>query len=183
MVWTAPTLTLGRATFSGASRENSGRGADSVWAKTFFRLMGAHGKKEGDRAKRSGQAGPRGDWRGRAKSCARATFFQPKRSSNDVSSEDRKRFSSGSSRETPAFNESQAVFECRCGFRAHAAHNAAINILRRNTASMRVEEGHWLSGESRTGSGFAPAENPPASAGDDVKCAPMRRRSGFRSRR
>jgi putative transposase len=31
--------------------------------------------------------------------------------------------------------ESQASFHCRtCGFRAHADHNAAINILRRNTA-------------------------------------------------
>ena len=37
--------------------------------------------------------------------------------------------------------ESQAVFLCRhCGFSAHADHNAAINILRRNTASMRVED-------------------------------------------
>jgi putative transposase len=62
--------------------------------------------------------------------------------------------------------ESQASFNCRhCGFRANADHNAAINILRRNTASMRMEEGHWLSGEMRTGSGFTPAENPTASAG------------------
>lgn len=62
--------------------------------------------------------------------------------------------------------ESQALFVCRhCGFRAHADHNAAINILRRNTASMRMEEGHKLSGEVRTGSRFPPAENPPASAG------------------
>ncbi len=69
--------------------------------------------------------------------------------------------------------KSQAVFLCQhCGFRANADHNAAINILRRNTASrdetsfraMRMEEGHWLSGEVRTGSRFAPAENPPASA-------------------
>lgn len=62
--------------------------------------------------------------------------------------------------------ESQAAFVCRqCGFRAHADHNAAINILRRNTASMRMEEGHQLSGEVRTGRGFVPSENPPASAG------------------
>jgi putative transposase len=58
--------------------------------------------------------------------------------------------------------ENQASFNCcRCGFRAHADHNAAINILRRNTASMRMEEGHRLSGEVRTGSRFTPAENPP----------------------
>lgn len=62
--------------------------------------------------------------------------------------------------------ESQAVFLCRhCGFRANADHNAAINILRRNTASMRMEEGHKLSGEVRTGRRREPPENPPASAG------------------
>jgi len=62
--------------------------------------------------------------------------------------------------------ESQAVFVCQhCGFRAHADHNAAINILRRNTASMRIEEGHKLSDEVRTGSRFAPAENPLPSGG------------------
>ncbi|MCA1775376.1 MAG: transposase, partial [Loktanella sp.] len=63
--------------------------------------------------------------------------------------------------------ESQASFHCRtCGFRAHADHNAAINILRRNTASMLVEEGHWVSVEARTIGGAArPPENPPASAG------------------
>lgn len=62
--------------------------------------------------------------------------------------------------------ENQASFVCRhCGFRAHADHNAAINILRRNTASMRMEEGHKLSGEVRTGREFALPENPPASAG------------------
>lgn len=62
--------------------------------------------------------------------------------------------------------ESQAVFACRhCGFRANADHNAAINILRRNTSSMRMEEGHRLSGEVRTGSGFTPAENPLPSGG------------------
>ena len=73
--------------------------------------------------------------------------------------------------------ESQAVFSCRrCGFRADADENAAINILaaglggggilnlRRNTASMRAEDGHWPADETRTGGGFAPAENPPASA-------------------
>jgi putative transposase len=62
--------------------------------------------------------------------------------------------------------ESQAAFVCQhCGFRAHADHNAAINILRRNTASMRMEEGHKLSVEVRTGRRLAPPENPPASAG------------------
>ena len=62
--------------------------------------------------------------------------------------------------------ESQARFVCRhCGFHAHADHNAAINILRRNTAFMRMEEGHKLSGEVRTGKVVTHPENPPASAG------------------
>jgi putative transposase len=62
--------------------------------------------------------------------------------------------------------ESQALFACRhCGFRANADHNAAINILRRNTASMRMEEGHKLSVEVRTRSRLTPAENPPSSGG------------------
>jgi putative transposase len=63
--------------------------------------------------------------------------------------------------------ESQASFHCRtCGFRAHADHNAAVNILRRNTASMLVEEGRWPPGEARTIVGvFSPAENPPALVG------------------
>lgn len=40
--------------------------------------------------------------------------------------------------------ESQARFICQhCGHSANADVNAAINILRRNTASMRMEEGHW----------------------------------------
>lgn len=56
--------------------------------------------------------------------------------------------------------ESQAAFVCRhCGFRAHADHNAAINILRRNTASMGMEEGHLLSGEVLTGNGLRSVEN------------------------
>lgn len=58
--------------------------------------------------------------------------------------------------------KSQAAFHCRhCGFRAHADHNAAINILRRNTASMGVEEKHQFSCEALTGSGYS-AENPAA---------------------
>lgn len=61
--------------------------------------------------------------------------------------------------------ESQVSFNCRhCGFRANADHNAAINILRRNTAFMDVEGLHWHPGEASTGQGFAPLENPPASA-------------------
>lgn len=60
--------------------------------------------------------------------------------------------------------ESQAVFACRhCGFRAHADQNAAINILRRNTASMRMEDRHWPTDEVRTG-GDHFAENLIASA-------------------
>lgn len=62
--------------------------------------------------------------------------------------------------------ESQASFRCRqCGLCTHADHNAAINILRRNTASMLVEEGHWPSVEARTGRGLAIPENPPSSGG------------------
>lgn len=63
--------------------------------------------------------------------------------------------------------ESQASFHCRaCGFRVHADHNAAINILRRNTASMIVEEGHRLSVEAITIQAVVrPLGNPPASAG------------------
>ncbi len=47
--------------------------------------------------------------------------------------------------------ESQARFSCRhCGFAIHADHNAAINILRRNTASMRMEDGRQPACEVRT---------------------------------
>ena len=61
---------------------------------------------------------------------------------------------------------SQARFACPCcGFRANADHNAAINILRRNTASMIVEEGHRLSVEAITAQGVDPLGNPPAEAG------------------
>jgi len=60
--------------------------------------------------------------------------------------------------------ESQASFRCRhCGFAAHADHNAAINILRRNTSGLRVEEHHFCSDEARTGGG-SPAENRVAEA-------------------
>ncbi|MCY4592537.1 MAG: zinc ribbon domain-containing protein [Alphaproteobacteria bacterium] len=47
--------------------------------------------------------------------------------------------------------KNQASFVCTtCGHRDHADINAAKVILRRNTASMRVEERHWPSGEART---------------------------------
>ncbi|MBR2655169.1 MAG: transposase [Loktanella sp.] len=62
--------------------------------------------------------------------------------------------------------ESQASFCCRtCGFRAHADHNAAINILRRNTASMIVEEGHQPSVEAITMTVDNHLKNPPPSGG------------------
>ncbi|MBB4229367.1 zinc ribbon domain-containing protein [Rhizobium mongolense] len=59
--------------------------------------------------------------------------------------------------------ESQASFRCcQCGLRAHADHNAANNILRRNTASMIVEEGQLLSVEAMTiGGASCPLGNPP----------------------
>ncbi|ULJ75443.1 transposase [Rhizobium gallicum] len=61
--------------------------------------------------------------------------------------------------------ESQASFRCcQCGLRAHADHNAAINILRRNTASMIVEEGQPLSVEAITIGGASR----PLQAGEDV---------------
>lgn len=47
--------------------------------------------------------------------------------------------------------ESQARFVCRhCGFEGHADTNAAIVLLRRNTASQRVEGSHWRPDEART---------------------------------
>jgi putative transposase len=47
--------------------------------------------------------------------------------------------------------ESQARFCCQyCGFAIHADQNAAINILRRNTASMRMEDGRQPACEVRT---------------------------------
>jgi len=75
--------------------------------------------------------------------------------------------------------ESQAVFVCRhCGFRAHADHNAAINILRRassdageettaveHTVSARGRLGRKPPVETRTPQvGSTPLGNPPASA-------------------
>ncbi|WFU91267.1 zinc ribbon domain-containing protein (plasmid) [Rhizobium sp. CC1099] len=63
--------------------------------------------------------------------------------------------------------ESQASFRCcQCGLRAHADHNAAINILRRNTASMIVEEGQPLSVEAITiGGASRRLGNPPLASG------------------
>lgn len=62
--------------------------------------------------------------------------------------------------------KNQAVFACTaCGHRDNADRNAAVNILRRNTASMIVEEGHRLSVEAITAQGVDPLGNPPASAG------------------
>ena len=62
--------------------------------------------------------------------------------------------------------DSQARFSCvHCGHEAHADTNAAIEILRRNTASMRMEGLHQHPDEVRTGRRLAPPENPPASAG------------------
>ncbi|NQZ74098.1 MAG: transposase [Dinoroseobacter sp.] len=63
--------------------------------------------------------------------------------------------------------ESQARFTCQyCGHAEHADHNAAKNILRRNTASMDMEEGHWLSCEVSTQTGqITPPENPPPLGG------------------
>lgn len=50
-----------------------------------------------------------------------------------------------------ASRESQASYVCRaCGFAAHADTNAAINILRRSTASKRVEVGGCPAVEART---------------------------------
>lgn len=61
--------------------------------------------------------------------------------------------------------ESQASFHCSaCCFRIHAYHNAAINILRRNTASMIVEAGHRRSVEAITTQAVVrPLGNPPTS--------------------
>jgi putative transposase len=58
--------------------------------------------------------------------------------------------------------ENQATFACiGCGFHAHADVNAAINILRRNTASMRVEGEQWSPDEARTSQGRgSPLGNP-----------------------
>jgi putative transposase len=58
--------------------------------------------------------------------------------------------------------ESQALFVCvHCGHEAHADTNAAIEIRRRNTSSLRME-GRQSSApvEVRTGQRLAPLENP-----------------------
>jgi putative transposase len=47
--------------------------------------------------------------------------------------------------------ESQAAFRClHCGFAIHADENAAINIRRRSSASLRVEAARWGADEART---------------------------------
>jgi putative transposase len=57
--------------------------------------------------------------------------------------------------------ESQARFACvRCGHEAHADTNAALEILRRNTASMRREGLHQRPVELRTEKGCEPLGNP-----------------------
>jgi putative transposase len=62
--------------------------------------------------------------------------------------------------------ENQARFVCiECGHEAHADSNAALNILRRNTAYLRIEGLHQRPVEVRTGRRFTSPENPPALAG------------------
>ncbi len=71
--------------------------------------------------------------------------------------------------------KSQARFNCRhCGFAANADHNAAVNILRRNTASMRMEDGHQPACEVRTRDRLDPSENPPVSPGEGVNLSTCR---------
>ncbi len=52
----------------------------------------------------------------------------------------------------PRNRKNQTKFLCiDCGHEAHADVNAALNILRRNTASMRMEDGRQAADEVRTG--------------------------------
>lgn len=65
--------------------------------------------------------------------------------------------------------KNQAAFVClHCGAEHHADTNAAINILRRNTAFMRVEDGQEAADEARTAQGFFSLGNPSASLEEDV---------------
>lgn len=67
--------------------------------------------------------------------------------------------------------ESQASFFCHhCGHRDNADVNAAINILRRNTAWPRVEVGLFPARETRTMTGITPKNRQP-SVGEDVDSA------------
>jgi putative transposase len=62
--------------------------------------------------------------------------------------------------------ESQARFACQhCGFEIHADHNAALNILRGNTAWLRMEAGRQAAVEVRTGVDREVHENHLAMAG------------------
>ncbi|KDM68744.1 RNA-guided endonuclease TnpB family protein [Acidiphilium sp. JA12-A1] len=66
----------------------------------------------------------------------------------------------------PRSRKSQARFQCvHCGFRAHADYNAAVNVLRRNTAPMLVEGCGCAPVEARTGRSRMAPENPPPSGG------------------
>lgn len=65
----------------------------------------------------------------------------------------------------PQSRKNQATYECtECGFTEHADINAAINILRRSTASKLVEKPPKRLCEARTRRALMGPENPPALA-------------------